>query len=66
MYDNNLSHKNPAVISDTINKLKKHFGDLSIVRGNQHTFLGINIEIKENIIQVDKVKHLEESISILG
>ena len=31
--DNKLSHKIPAVISNMINKVKKHFGGLSIVRG---------------------------------
>ena len=53
--DNKLLHTNPEVISYIINEVKKHFGDLSIVRGNNHTFLGINIEIKYITIQVDMV-----------
>ena len=56
MNDNKLSHKNPAVISDIINKLQKQFGNLYVVRDNKHTFLGMSIEIKANIIQVDMVK----------
>ena len=56
--ENNLSHENPAVISDTINKVNRNLGDLSVVRGNKHTFLGTNIDIKDNIIHVDMVKHL--------
>ena len=53
-----MSHKTPAVISDIINKVKKHFGYLPIVRGNKHSLLRMNIEIKDKIIQVDMVKQL--------
>ena len=51
-----LSHKKPAVIPDIINKVKKGFGDLSFVRRNKLGFLGMNIDIKDNIIQVDMVE----------
>ena len=57
--DNKLSHKNPSVIPDIINKSKKHFGDLSVFRGNKNTFLGMNIEIKDNITQVYMVENLD-------
>ena len=38
------------MILDTINESKKHFGELSVVRGNTHTFLGMNIYIKDTMI----------------
>ena len=41
-----------------MNKAKKNFGDLSIVIGNKHTYLEMNIEIKDNIIHVDMVEQL--------
>ena len=62
VYESKRSHKNPSLISDIINKAKKHFGDLSVVRGKQDNFLGTYIEIKENIIQVYMVEELEECI----
>ena len=34
------------------------------MRGNKHTFFGIDIEIKYNTIKVDTVKHLEDFISM--
>ena len=43
------------MISDIINEVKTHFGELSVVKGNNHTFLGMNIEIKETMTQVDMV-----------
>ena len=64
--DNKMSHKNPAVISDIINKVKKHFGYISVVIWNKHTFLGMKKYIKGNILQVDMVKQLEECISMFG
>ena len=36
------------------------------MRGNNHTFLVINIEIKDNTIQVYMVKQLEECIESFG
>ena len=63
---NKLSHQKPAVIPDTINKVKKVFGDISVVRRNKLAFLGMNIDIKDNIIQVDMLEQLEECISIFG
>ena len=60
MDDNKLSHTNPAAISYIINKVKKQFGYLSVVRVNKHTFLWTNTDIKYNIIQVDTVKQLED------
>ena len=60
--DNELLHKNPEDISDIINEVKKHFGELYVLRGNNHTFFGTNIEIKYRTIQVDMGKRLEECI----
>ena len=66
MDDNKLSHKDPTIKSDIINRLKKKIGDLSVVRENLHTFLGMKKEIKYNIIQVGVVEQLEECIAIFG
>ena len=43
--DNKVSHKDPQVITKVINLMKKHFGELKVVRGNKDSFLGMNIEI---------------------
>ena len=48
------------MISNIIEEIKKYFGDFSVVRGDKHTFLGMNIEIKNNIIHIDKVKNMRE------
>ena len=54
------------MVSDIINEVKKHFGEMSIVRGNKHAFLETNIAIKDSTVQVDMVKQLEECIEMLG
>ena len=66
MENNKLSHKNPEVISDLINELKKHFGDLYVVGGNMHNFLGTNIEKKDRMAQVNMVEKLEDCIEMFG
>ena len=54
--DNNLSHKNPELILDIMNEVRKHFEELSIVKEKNHTFLVMNTKIKDNMIQVGMVK----------
>ena len=41
--DNKLSHKNLEVTLYIINEVKKHFGDISVVIVNKHTFPVKNI-----------------------
>ena len=60
--DNKLLHKNTEVILDIINEVKKHFGEIYVVRGNNHILLEMNIDIEDNTIQVYMVEQLEENI----
>ena len=39
------------MISDIISERKKCFGELYVVIGNKHNFLGMNLQIKDNTIQ---------------
>ena len=41
VYDNNLLHKNPEVISDIMDGVKKKIVEIYVGRGNKHTFLGM-------------------------
>ena len=63
--DNKVSHEDPEVVSKVIQTLKGHFGDLKVVRGTKHTFLGMNIEIlKDKKIQIDMREQLQEAIDM--
>ena len=46
--DNKLSHVDTNVVTDIIEEIKNHFGDLVISRGDTHDFLGINIKIMKD------------------
>ena len=63
--DNKVSHEDPKVVSKVIQTLKQHFGDLKVVRGTKHTFLGMNIEIlKDKKIQIDIHEQLQKAIDM--
>ena len=51
---------------DITNEAKKHFGEISFVIGNKHSFLETSIDMKDNKIQVDMVEHLEGFIGMFG
>ena len=63
--DNKVSHKDPKVVTKVIQMLKHHFGDLKVVRGTKHTFLGMNIGIlNDKKIQIDMREQLQEAIDM--
>ena len=63
--DNKISHKDPKVVTEVIDIMKKHFGDLSVTRGKVHRFLGMNITITEDRkLKIDMKEHLQEAIDM--
>ena len=44
-YNNNMSHKNPEVVTKVLEEISDHFGYLVVSRGDKHELLGINIAI---------------------
>lgn len=61
--DNKISHMDQAVLDDLIKTLKDHFGDLKVVKGNKHEFLGMNIIIHDDgKVEYEMKKQLQEAI----
>ena len=61
--DCKVSHVDADVVSNFINDLKPHFGELQTSRGKKHIFLGINFEIKEDkSIELEMKSQLQEAI----
>ena len=65
--DIKINHVNPAVVDSMIKELTRHFGGLSITRGKEHTFLGMNIKIiDDKKIEINMVEQFKETIVWLG
>ena len=63
--DNKVSHVDPLVVTDVINLMKSHFGELTITRGNKHRFLGMNITINgDKNIEIEMKDQLLEAVSM--
>ena len=63
--DNKISHDDPEVVTEIIDLMKKHFGDLTITRGNKHRFLGMNITINMGeSIEIEMKDQLKETIDM--
>ena len=45
--DNEISHVDLEVVTSAIDEISKYFGALSLSRGNEHDFLGMDIELKD-------------------
>jgi hypothetical protein len=40
--DNKILHVDPEVVTSIIEKIELHFGKMTVTRGKEHTFLGLN------------------------
>ena len=65
--DNKLSHDDPKVVDSVLSMIKRYFGDITITRGKEHKFLGMNIKLRDDKkIEIDVSHHLQEAIDAFG
>ena len=65
--DNKISHKNPKVVHDVINKLKKQFGELTVETGKKLSFLGMNITMRDDRkIEIEMKDQIREALDWFG
>ena len=47
-YVDKISHVNAEVVTDVKNMVKRYFGELVVTRGNEYTFLGMKIKVRDD------------------
>jgi hypothetical protein len=61
--DTKISHVNPDVVTGIIYALEGHFGKMTVTRGPEHVFLGMNIlYTKERTAEITMKPYLQEAI----
>ena len=65
--DTKISHVNPDVVTRVIDVLEGHFGKMTVTRGREHTFLGMNIVYtEERTAKITMKSYLQEAINESG
>ena len=65
--NNKVSHVDAQVVTNILDMIKQHFGDITIYQGNKHIFLGIGIEItNEGKIEIEMKDQLLQAIEMFG
>ena len=66
--DNKISHEDPKVVTEVLEAIKEHFGDLVINRGNEHDLLGMKITInrKNKTVTIDMRDQLIETFNMFN
>jgi len=64
--DLKLSHDNPAVVKEMINTLQEKFGEMNVEEGNKFTYLGMDIEIREQKVHIMMRSYIQECIDSFG
>ena len=64
--DNKLSHIETTVVDQILGVIKKHFGELTTSRGNEHSFLGMNIKFdkEKQTVAINMKGQLQEAIDL--
>ena len=65
--DVKVSYTNKSVVSDVIKYMQEEFGNITVSRGNSHTYLGMDIEfLKNNSIYISMKRHMKELLNMLS
>ena len=65
--DNKISHVNSKVVDQIIAEIEKRFGKMTVKRGKEHVFVGMNISfIGDNKVKLTMKSYLEEAIQAFG
>ena len=65
--DLKVSHKHKHVVQRVLKYLEDAYGNLSVVEGKQHTYLGMNIDFMDDgSVEIDMKHYLEEAIRDFG
>ena len=65
--DNKISHVKESVVTAIITKIEEKFGKMTVTRGKQHVFLGMNICFKENgTLSIGMKGYIEEAVAEFG
>ena len=65
--DAKISHEDPEVVTRIINQLESVFGKMTVTRGADHVFLGMNIKYtKERTAVITMPEYLHEAIKESG
>ena len=65
--DAKISHEDPEVVTMIINKLEEQFGKMTVTRGREHVFLGMNIRYTdEGTAVIGMKRYLQEAIDECG
>ena len=61
--ENKLPHVDPNVVTNILEKIKEHFGDLVINRGDTHDLLGVTIKIgNDNKVDLVMKNQIEDKV----
>ena len=65
--DTKISHVDQGVVSRVVQQIEGHFGKMTVTRGKEHTFLGMNIEYTNDRKAIISMRnYLEEAIDECG
>ena len=65
--DSKISHVDPGVVTNVIRMIEERFNEVTVSRGKTHTFLGMDIELRDDgMVFLGMQEYLEEIIVTFG
>ena len=65
--DNKISHIDSKVVTEIMDKVTEHFGELAVTRGDAHDFLGIHIKMRnDGLVAIQQHEQIEQALDMFG
>jgi hypothetical protein len=65
--DNKISHAKESVVTEVISKIEERFGKMTVTRGTEHVFLGMDIRfIGDGTLTIGMKGYVEDAIAEFG
>lgn len=65
--DTKISHEDPAVVTEIVEAIEANFGKMTVTRGKNHTFLGMDISFNGNgTVTIAMASYIKDAIADFG
>ena len=64
--DNKVSHKDPLLVTNIFNLVESKFGKLTVIKGNRHEYLGMDIKLGNKRFEISMKQQILEAIKMFG
>ena len=64
--DVKISHVDKDVVEATVKELESHFEEMTVTRGKEHVYVGMQISLENDTVRICNKEYVEETMDLFG